>query len=364
MFASDKPYTFDRVVRLLLTLAFLVGLVWILGYLADALVPFVAALLLAYLFHPLTSAVERLVRNRAVAVFVTVAGVIALLVGMVWLVVPKVVAEFAAMGTVLQQLATDADFAGRVQAYLPAEVWQWIKDFAASQDVQSLFTSAGAADVLRGAAEKLMPGIQGVLQGTLGFLGGFLSLGVILLYLIFLLVDFGRIKDNWQEYLPEPWRDRVVDFLGEFEQTMRLYFRGQVIIALLVGVLLSIGFVIIGLPLAVVLGMFIGILNIAPYLGTLGMVPAVLLSALGSLETGQSPLVGMGLVLAVFAVVQAIQEIVLVPKIQGESLGLSPWMILLSLSIWGKLLGFLGLLIALPMTCLCLSSYRRMLKDQ
>jgi predicted PurR-regulated permease PerM len=364
MFASDKPYTLDRVVRMVLGLALLVGTVWVLGFLADALIPFVASLLLAYLFNPLTSALERLIKSRALAVFLTVAGVLALMTATVWLVVPKVVAEFAAMGSVLKQIATNADLAGRLQEYLPADVWQWLKDFAARPDVQSLFSSAGAADALRSAAGKLMPGVQNVLQGTLSVLGGFLSLGVILLYLVFLLADFGRIEENWQEYLPESWRGPVSEFAHEFEATMRLYFRGQVTIALLVGVLLSIGFALIGLPLAVVLGMLTGILNVAPYLGTLGLVPGVFLGALHSLEAGQSPLVGIGLVLLVFAVVQAIQEIVLVPKIQGDSLGLSPWMILLSLSIWGKLLGFLGLLIALPMTCLCLSYYRRMLKRE
>ena len=364
MFASDKPYTLDRVVRMVLGLAFLVGAVWVLGFLADALVPFVAALLLAYLFNPLTSALERLVKNRGLAVFLTVAGVLALMAAMVWLVVPKVVSEFAAMGTVLKQIATDAGVASRVREYLPDDVWQWIRDFAARPDVQSLFSSTGASDALRSVAEKLMPGVQNVLRGTLSVLGGFLSLGVILLYLIFLLADFGRIEKNWQDYLPESWREPVTGFAHEFEATMRLYFRGQVTIALLVGVLLSIGFALIGLPLAVFLGMLVGILNVAPYLGTLGLIPGVFLGALHALETGQSPLVGIGLVLLVFAVVQAIQEVVLVPKIQGDSLGLTPWMILLSLSIWGKLLGFLGLLIALPMTCLCLSYYRRMLKRE
>ena len=110
--------------------------------------------------------------------------------------------------------------------------------------------------------------------------------------------------------------------------------------------------------------MFTGILNVAPYLGTLGLIPGVMLGALHSLEAGPVALVGVGLVLLVFAVVQVIQEVVLVPKIQGDSMGLTPWMILLSLSVWGKLLGFLGLLIALPMTCLCLSYYRRMLKRE
>lgn len=215
--------------------------------------------------------------------------------------------------------------------------------------------------MLQSITDKVLPGIKNVARGTASVLTGLLGLGIILLYVIFLLGDFGSIQTKWQSYLPAGYREPISEFLKEFEATMSRYFRGQVVIAILVGVLLSIGFVIIGLPLAIVLGMFAGILNIAPYLGAIGIVPATLLAAIGAIETGQSPLVAMGLVLVVFAVVQAIQEVVLVPKIQGQSLGLSPWLILLALSVWGQLLGFLGLLIALPMTCLCLSYYRRLL---
>ncbi|WP_419786334.1 AI-2E family transporter [Pseudodesulfovibrio sp.] len=364
MFEADKPYTFDRVVRMVLALAVFAGILWLFGYLADALVPFVAALLLAYLLNPVTVALERLVRSRALAVLLTVLGLVALAVGLVWLVVPRIVAEFSAMGSVLQQLADNSGLANRVREFLPADLWQWLRDFAARPDVRALFTGEGARNLLKTGTEHLLPGVGSVLQSTLGVLGGLVSLGVILLYLVFLLADFGHIRDGWQRLLPESWRERAVGFAAEFEATMRRYFRSQVVIALIVGALLSIGFLLIGLPLAVVLGMLIGILNIAPYLGTLGIIPAILVGLLSALETGGSPLVGAGLVLLVCGVVQAIQDLVLVPRIQGESMGLTPWMILLSLSVWGKLLGFLGLLVALPMTCLCLSWYRRWLSSE
>jgi predicted PurR-regulated permease PerM len=358
---ADTPYTLDSVVRILLGAALAAGLVWMLDYLSRALVPFVAALLLAYLLNPLASRVERMVKSRVLAVGLTVLGLLAVITALFWIVVPMMAAEFSHMGRVLADLAGNADLARRVRDHLPDGVWEWLRTLADNQDLRALFSSDGALNAARSAAARLLPGLQGVLSGTADLLAGILGLGVILLYMIFLLADFGRIRDGWQDYLPARYRHGATAFLGEFEQTMRLYFRGQVIIALLVGVFLSVGFVIIGLPMAVVLGMFIGILNIAPYLGTLGLVPAVLLAGLDSLEAGQSPWVGIALVLVVFAVVQAIQELMLVPRIQGESLGLSPWLILLSLSVWGKLLGFLGLLIALPMTCLCLSYYRRLL---
>jgi len=363
MFESDRPYTFDRVVRMVLALAVGAGIIWLLGHLSDALVPFVAALLLAYLLNPVATALERLVRSRSAAVLLTVLGLAALLVGLAWLVVPRIAAEFSAMGSVLQQLADDSGLAARVRAFLPPDIWQWLRDFASRPDVRALFSGEGAMNLLKSGSEHLLPGIGSVLQGTLGVLGGLVSAGVVLLYLVFLLADFGRIREGWRGYLPEPWRDRAVGFAAEFETTMRRYFRSQVVIALMVGVLLSVGFLIIGLPLAVVLGMLIGVLNIAPYLGTLGIIPAVLAGMLSALESGGSPLAGAGLVLLVCGVVQAVQDMVLVPRIQGESMGLTPWMILLSLSVWGKLLGFLGLLVALPMTCLCLSWYRRWLAE-
>lgn len=295
---------------------------------------------------------------------VTLIGLIGIGVGLIMLVVPMVAQEFAQMGRVLSGLASDPAFADKVRAHLPNELWEWLRQYASSPDAKELFSSQGATDLLQSVADTVLPGIKNVARGTASFLTGLLGLGIILLYVIFLLADFGSIERNWQDYLPAAYRESVPEFLSEFEITMSRYFRGQVTIALLVGVLLSIGFTIIKLPLAIVIGMFAGILNIAPYLGAIGLVPASLLAVIGAVETGESPLVGVGLVLLVFAVVQIVQEAVLVPRIQGKGLGLSPWLILLALSIWGQLLGFLGLLIALPMTCLCLSYYRRLLAKQ
>lgn len=361
MFSPDKPYTLDSVVRMVLAAGFIIGLIWLLGYLSSALVPFVAALLMAYLLNPVTCFFEKYVKGRGVAVGLTMLGLVVAVVAIIMVLLPMITAEFAHMGKVLSQLVTNTDLSDRVASHLPPDLWAWVRETVQQPEVRELFTSEGALKAAKGAADALMPGLRGVAVGTLNFLGWFLGLGIILLYLIFLLADFGRIKANWTDYLPHEYREGVAGFLDEFETTMRRYFRGQISIALIVGVLMATGFAIIGLPLGIVLGLIIGILNIAPYLGAIGIAPAVLLAALDSLEAGESVWIGIGLVVTVMAVVQVIQDGVLVPKIQGESMGLSPWLILLALSVWGKLLGFLGLLIALPMTCLCLSYYRRML---
>lgn len=361
MLSNDKPYTLDSVIRMILGAGFVAALIWLLGYLSGALIPFVAALLLAYLLNPVTSLMEKGVKSRGVAVGLTLVGLIGVITGLVWLVVPMMAKELSHMGKVLSDLATNPAFSSKVRAYLPDDIWEWLQTYATSPEAKELFTSDGATQLFQSVSDKILPGIKNVARGTASVLSGLLGLGIILLYVIFLLADFGSIQEKWQDYLPANYRQPIAEFLADFESTMSRYFRGQVTIAILVGVLLSVGFVIIDLPLAIVLGMFAGILNIAPYLGVVGIVPATLLAAIGAIESGSSPLVAVGLVLVVFAVVQAIQEAVLVPKIQGQSLGLSPWLILLALSVWGQLLGFLGLLIALPMTCLCLSYYRRLL---
>ena len=122
---------------------------------------------------------------------------------------------------------------------------------------------------------------------------------------------------------------------------------------------MSIGFLIINFPLAIGLGLFIGLLNMVPYLQTIGFIPTILLAILKASDTGGNFWVILGSALAVFAIVQIIQDGFLVPKIMGKITGLNPAIILLSLSIWGSLMGLIGMIIALPLTTLLLSYYQR-----
>ena len=140
---------------------------------------------------------------------------------------------------------------------------------------------------------------------------------------------------------------------------MNAYFRGQFIIAVCVGILYCIGFTIIGFPLAIPLGILIGILSFIPYLHALGLIPAFLLCAIKSAETGQNFWLILISALSVFIIAQAIQDIILTPKIMGKAIGLPPFLILLSLSVWGYVLGIIGMIIALPLTTIFFSYYKR-----
>jgi predicted PurR-regulated permease PerM len=181
-----------------------------------------------------------------------------------------------------------------------------------------------------------------------------------MIYLIFILLDYPKYRSDWRNLLPSDYRQHVTGFLTEFDAVLRRYFRGQFVIAMSTGVMFAIGFSIIGLPMAVPFGLFCGALNMVPYLQIISFVPAIGLVLLSYLS-GQSDLVwSLVFLLAVFGIVQLIQDAVLTPKIMGKAVGLSPVAVLLGVFIWGKLLGFLGLLLAIPLTCLGIAYYRRL----
>ena len=159
--------------------------------------------------------------------------------------------------------------------------------------------------------------------------------------------------------LPNKYRTFASNLVHDVQDGMNRYFRGQALVAFCVGILFSIGFLIIDFPMAIALGLFIGALNMVPYLQIIGFLPTILLAILKAADTGQNFWIIIACALAVFAIVQIIQDTFLVPKIMGKITGLNPAIILLSLSIWGSLMGMLGMIIALPLTTLMLSYYQR-----
>jgi len=368
MATNENCYSVERLVRLaILTLVglfsavALTGLVLLLRYLSDVLIPFALAFILAYLMNPLVTLMQRRIRNRIMAVLASLALVLIALAIVGAVLIPIIMGEIGHMGGLVADMVRDSQLAQEASKRLPPDLWQAIRNYASSEKVQEFLSRESFWQMAGGAAEKVLPGAWQVLKHTGRFLLWVTGLMVILLYLVFLLVDFPRAREAWKDLLPVRYREPAAAFVCEVRDAMNRYFRAQAAVAGTVGVLFAIGFGIIGLPMGVLLGLFIGLLNMVPYLQIVGLVPAVFLAFMHSLETGQSFWLVLGLVGLVFAVVQTIQDTILVPRIMGKAMGLSPAMILLSLSIWGKLLGLLGLLIALPSTCLLLAYYRRLL---
>ena len=361
MLFDGKPYTFDRVIRIGITVGLLWGLIWLLGYLSDVLIPFAIALLLAYLINPLVQLVQKKIRNRLIAVVFSLFAVAVFLALAVWLLIPAIVQEIGQMGHILSRLVSNTDLAEQAAKRLPPDLWQALKDYAARKEVQEFFRTENFWKIAEAVARKVLPGVWGLITGTASFLMGLIGLAIIGLYLVFLLLDYQKVKEGWKALIPHAYRETLIAFVNDFNAGMNRYFRAQALVASIVGGLFAFGFWLIDLPMGILLGLFIGLLNMVPYLQVIGLIPAFLLALAHGLETSSSIWTVVGLTALVFVMVQAIQDGILVPKIMGRITGLSPAIILLSLSIWGKLLGIFGLLIALPMTCLLLAYYRRFL---
>ena len=356
-----RPYTLDRVVRLATAAALIWGLVWLLGYLSDVLIPFAVALLLAYLINPLVIVIQKRIKRRVPAVFVSLLIVFTVASLAVIIIAPMIVGEITHMGKVASDVINNSAVADRAAKALPPDIWKAIKDLLARQETQDFLKTSNFVGLVQSGLKKIMPGLWGLITGTTNLLLGIFGLSFILLYLIFLLLDYQRVREGWKNLLMPHHRDTIVSFVTDFDRAMHRYFRGQAAVAAIVGVLHAIGFSLVGLPLGILLGLMVGVFNMVPYLQLLTLPPALILAVVHAVDVGGSIWLYIGLTLLVFAVVQLIQDGFLVPRIMGDITGLSPAIILLSLSIWGKLLGMLGLLLALPVTALLWAYYQRYL---
>lgn len=349
----EQEITFDRVIRWVLVALGATAAVWLINRLSSVLLPFFIAWILAYMMYPFVLFLQNKcrLRYRVVSISVALLIVLSVLALAVSLIVPPIIEESVRMAGLISVYFHDtlaaSDFLVNIQNML--------QSYATDDSMMSLIQHSSVVE----AAENLILQAWEFLSGTINFALGLLGSLVVLLYLFFILMDYEKISSGWLRFIPAGKRDFTGMVVQDVKNGMNAYFRGQSLIALLVGILFSIGFLIIDFPMAIGLGLFIGLLNLIPYLQLVGFIPTILLAMVKAADTGQSFWVIIICALAVFAVVQTIQDVILTPRIMGHVMGLNPAIILLSLSIWGSLLGIIGLIIALPLTTLLISYYRR-----
>ena len=349
----EKEITFDRVIRWLMVALFATAAVWLINRLSCVLLPFFIAWILAYMIYPFVLFLQNKCRLRYRVVSITVALLVVLAVLSLgaFLVVPPIVEESIRMANLITIYFHDT-FAS---FEFLTDIQHMLQNYANDNSLMQIIQHSSVMD----AVENLMLQAWDFLSGTINFAIGLLGSVVVLLYLFFILLDYEKISEGWLRLIPSGQRDFAGMVVQDVKSGMNAYFRGQSLIALLVGILFSIGFLIIDFPMAIGLGLFIGLLNLIPYLQLVGFIPTIILALVKAADTGQNFWIIILSALAVFAVVQLIQDVILTPRIMGHVMGMNPAIILLSLSIWGSLLGIIGLIIALPLTTLLISYYRR-----
>ena len=350
----EKKITFDSFIRGIISIIIILGILYLINYLSGVLLPFFIAWLIAYMTYPMVTFFQYKLRikNRIASILIVMLSLSVLLTLTAIMLFPPIIDEFGK----LKELLTTYFIEGSKQAAIPGTMANFIKEHI------SMIQDALNEENIGNMARNLLPKAWNIFTQSISVIVSIFATFIVLLYTFFILLDYETIATGWIKLVPIKYREMSVKIVNDVKDGMNKYFRGQALVAFLVGVLFSIGFLIIDFPLAIGFGLFIGLLNMVPYLQLVALVPTVLLSLLKAADTGSNFWWILAGALLVFCIVQIIQDAIIVPKIMGKITGLNPAIILLSLSIWGTLMGIVGMIIALPCTTIILSYYKRYIK--
>tara|TARA_B110000285_G_scaffold150490_1_gene168036 strand:- start:501 stop:1808 length:1308 start_codon:yes stop_codon:yes gene_type:complete len=381
----------------------IVGLIWLagktLGYLQPVLVPLAVAGIVAYLLDPIVSWLQTRGLSRLKAVITVFASFVILLTALGFLIAPPIAKQVSDAFHDKEEIARKATTAMTEVKDAP-----WLKPLInyASEKVNPetgathIETEAITTDVVVQTANgdayakpdyqyrwqflisKYAAQIAQTVTGwfsegsskILGMLG--LTIGFVMapIYLYYFLKESSSIKAHWHEYVPlkaSRFKNEVVDSLQEINGYLISFFRGQMLVAFIDGILVGIALWIFGLPYALVIGLAMAVLGVIPYIGNIiCLIPACLIAFVhfGHIDNqnflGSSPWAYVLAVVAIFLVVQQINSLLTAPKIVGDSVGLHPMTVIFSMLFWSLLLGgFIGALLAVPMTAAIKVLFRR-----
>ena len=355
-----REFTFDRIARMLV-LSVLILLIYVaVQAIWSVILPFLLAGIFAYVMMPLVRFFQYTLhlRSRGLSVILTLLLLGAVVYLAVIFIIPSINAEIEKTLQVISGYSSGQDILTMI---LPRNIRNYLNgglrwgNFPQQLSLEKILENV----------KLLLDQVGGIINSTLSIFSWGLVFLIGFVYFVFILLDFENLGRGFICLFPKTLRPTIRTISMDLDRYMNNYFRGQALVAMSVGILLSIGFNIIGLPLATAMGIFIGILNFIPYMQALGIIPLGLASLLMAAQTGENAFVCMLLAYGVLMIVQIIQDMIIVPRIMGQTMGMRPSLILLVLSIWGYLLGFFGMLIALPITMFIYSLYMRyVLQDE
>jgi predicted PurR-regulated permease PerM len=340
--------------------AYMVGAVLLGGavvyWLRGVLTPLFLAFSLAYILDPLVDRLEAWKVPRPAGIAIVLAGTLGAVALFLGLVVPGIATDVASVIRELpQQLAA---LWARLMPWLeqrgievPHSATEWVERL-------NIIASEAASTILAPAGNAL----GSLLGGTLSVLGSAAAALVVLVLAVYLLNDFDRLIAGLRELIPLRWRGTVTRYARDIDQMLSHFLRGQLTVMAILAVLYSVAYALLGVRLAVPIGIIAGLLNFIPYLGSgFALVAGLLMSLLDGWHLWQL----IGVVLA-YTAVQTLEGFVITPRIVGHTVGLSEIWVLVALFVGGELFGVLGVLLAVPAAAVAkifvasaLRSYRR-----
>lgn len=324
--------------RLLIFVGALVALALVLVFAGGILLPLLLGLVLAYLLDPSVTWLEARGWPRMLGTIVVFVAAIALFVGVLFLVVP-------AIGN---QIAELRERLPGYRAQIEARLLPWLERIRGAYPEQFDFLRAKAEETVREKWPQMLQSgvgwLGGIFSSVLAFLLFLLDLIFVPVFAFYLLVDFPKLKAGIRSLIPLPYREPTLDRLGEVNDAVSSFLRGQLTIALILAAINGVGLTLIGVPMGLLVGIIAGLANMIPYMAlVVGLAPALLLSWIEHQSIGRLLAVAL-----VFTGAQLLEGMVLSPKILSKSVNLHPVWILLAIILGGRWFGLPGMLVAVP----------------
>ncbi len=332
------------------------------SFLQPVLTPIAVAAILAFLLEPVVKFSMRLGLSRIVSITLVYLAFAAFFVGLLVYIIPPAYRQGTTLvhnfPTYMQktQALTTRTFEN-LHRLSTLDFLQTEKTDQATNEQLSAMVSQSIKDAGTWVQQKLPDlavesgkFLQRSLGGFLGVFGLLLSMILVPIFLFFFLKDSALIAENWSRYLPlraSPLKNEIVSLVSEINSYLISFFRGQLIVSLIDGLLIAIALLAMGLDFAILIGLMVGVLGLIPYLGMMiCYIPAVIIAA-AQFGDWTHPLI----VTAIFVLANNIDGIFIAPKIVGESVGLHPLTVIISVLAWSLILGgLLGALLAVPLT--------------
>lgn len=325
-------------------------------FFSSVLWPLAVAGVLALVLRPVIDLLEiRLKLHRTWSVVVLYVAVVALTSFALVLAVPPLIEQLLNFITYLPELGA------RTTKYFEENYPRWAE--TAHEKMQNPMVREmveALTETGKSLVSHSLPTLRSAGGGILDVFGFIAHIAIIPVYLFFFLLVRGEPTKNLPGHLTfmkPTLRDDIVFLVREFINIIESFFRGQLIIGLIMGVLLGIGFTVVGLKFGFVIGLTLGVLNIIPYLGTIiGLAITIPLAFFQQPDGGMQM---VALVLLVKLIVQAIESWLLTPRIMGSRTGLHPVVIIIAIFFWGTAFhGILGMLLAIPLTAFFVTAWR------
>ena len=332
------------------------------SFLQPVLIPVAVAAILAFLLEPVVKFFMRLRFSRLSSIVVVYIVFACLIVGLIVYIAPpayrqgqEFVRNFPSYMMKTESLATTTLL--RFQKLAEFDPFDARKEPQTAGDQITLMVRGAITDAGAWAQQKLPDlavqfgsFIQRSLGGFLGVFGLLLSMILVPIFLFFFLRDSPAITENWSRYLPlraSPLKSEIVSLVGEINSYLISFFRGQLIVSLIDGLMIAVALLFLGLDFAILIGIMVGVLGLIPYLGMMiCYIPAVIIAAAQFGDWFHPALVTL-----IFILANNIDGIFIAPKIVGESVGLHPLTVIISVLAWSLILGgLLGAILAVPLT--------------